>query len=155
VIDAHQHFWQRSGPFDYHWLDEPLLAPINRDFLPDDLAPLLRAAGVDASVIVQTQHDTRENHWALGLADKYSFIAGVVGWVDLASPDCEAQLDGVIGRPKFVGVRHVTHRTTISSSGRTCRAGSACSKGGGCRSTSSSTSDSSDTRPRSPARCPA
>ena len=37
VIDAHQHFWQRSQPFDYGWLDTPALAPIRRDYLPEDL----------------------------------------------------------------------------------------------------------------------
>ena len=35
-------------------------------------------------------------------------IAGVVGWVDLASPDCEPQLLEARRHPKFVGVRHVT-----------------------------------------------
>jgi L-fuconolactonase len=108
VIDSHQHFWQRSQPFDYRWLDAPALAPIRRDFLPADLAPHLRDAGIDRTVVVQTQHNLRENDWALTLADENDFIAGVVGWVDLTSPDCERQLDEYRRRPKFVGVRHIT-----------------------------------------------
>ena len=32
----------------------------------------------------------------------------VVGWIDLASPECEEQLLEFAGHPKFVGVRHVT-----------------------------------------------
>ena len=108
TIDAHHHLWQLSQPFRYQWLDAPALAPIRRDSLPSDLEPQIRAAGVDRTVVVQTQHDTRENHWALGLADAHPFIAGVVGWVDLASPDCERQLLEVKDHPKFVGVRHVT-----------------------------------------------
>jgi L-fuconolactonase len=109
VIDSHQHFWQLSQPFDYKWLDKPEMAPIRRDYLPVDLKPLIRQSGVDRTIVVQTQHDLRENGWALALSDQYDFIAGVVGWVDLASPDCERQLEACRRRPKFVGVRHVTH----------------------------------------------
>ncbi len=108
TVDAHQHFWQLSQPFNYRWLDTLALAPIRRDFLPNDLEPLLHATGIDRTVVVQTQHDTQENHWALALAERYPFIAGVVGWVDLASPECERQLLEVKHHPRFVGVRHVT-----------------------------------------------
>jgi L-fuconolactonase len=108
TIDAHQHFWQLSQPFDYRWLDAPTHVPIRRDYLPDDLEPLIHKAGVDRTVFVQTQHNLEENRWALGLAERHPFIAGVVGWVDLASPDCERQLLEFKDHPKFVGVRHVT-----------------------------------------------
>lgn len=107
-IDAHQHFWQRSLPFDYGWLDAPQHAPISGDFLPADLAPQLQAAGVDKSIFVQTQHNLEENRWALSLAEQHDFLAGVVGWVDLASDQCEAQLLEFKDHPKFVGVRHIT-----------------------------------------------
>jgi len=107
-IDAHQHFWQ-LGRFDYAWLDAPTLEPIRRDFLPADLKPLLDHCGIDRSIFVQTQHNVEENRWVLGLAEEHDFIAGVVGWVDLASDDCERQLLEFKENPKFVGVRHVTH----------------------------------------------
>lgn len=108
TIDAHQHFWQLSQPFNYEWLEVPTHAPIRRDFLPEDLEPLIRASGVDRTVFVQTQHDVGENRWVLDLAVKHDFIVGVVGWVDLASPRCEEQLLEFLDHPKFVGVRHVT-----------------------------------------------
>lgn len=108
MIDAHQHFWQLRQPFNYGWLDNPKLARIRRDYLPEDLKPHLDATGIQASVFVQTQHDVAENRWVLGLAERSDFIAGVVGWVDLASPECEAQLLEFKDHPKFVGVRHVT-----------------------------------------------
>src|SRR5687767_3123769 len=110
VIDSHQHFWQRSlpAPFDYSWLDAPQNAPIRRDYLPADLQPLIRAAGVDRTIFVQTQHHLEENRWALQLAEQHDWIAGVVGWLDLASPQCEDQLLEFKDHPKFVGVRHVT-----------------------------------------------
>jgi L-fuconolactonase len=106
TIDAHQHFWER-GRFKDAWLDRPEHQPISRSFLPKDLAPLLKKCGIDRSVFVQTQHDLAENRWVLGLAEANPWIAGVVGWVDLASPRCEEQVLEFKGRPKFVGVRHV------------------------------------------------
>lgn len=110
TIDAHQHFWRldQPRPFDYAWLDAPAMAPLRRDFLPEHLEPQLCAAGVDRSVLVQTQHHLRENRWALELADRHEFIAGVVGWVDLAGDDCEEQVLRFSEHLKFVGVRHVT-----------------------------------------------
>jgi len=104
IIDAHQHFWQLSKPFNYGWLQ----GPINQDFLPGDLLPHLQNTGVQKTVFVQTQHNLAENRWALGLADQFDFLAGVVGWVDLASPACEDQLLEFRTHPKFVGVRHIT-----------------------------------------------
>jgi L-fuconolactonase len=107
TIDSHQHFWQLSQPFQYGWLDDPALARIKCDFMPEDLEPLLMMSGVDRSIFVQTQHDLAENRWALDLARSNSFLAAVVGWVDLASDDCERQLLEFIDDPRFVGVRHV------------------------------------------------
>lgn len=111
VIDSHQHFWQLNQlpPYDYGWLDAPQHARIKRDYLPDDLAPQMAAAGVDKTIFVQTQHHLQETRWGLGLAERHPFIAGVVGWVDLASPACEDQLLEFKQHSKFVGVRHVTH----------------------------------------------
>ncbi len=106
VIDAHHHFWQ-LGRFGYEWLNEPPVAAIRRDYLPEHLAPLLQSTGVDRSVFVQTQHNVEETRWILSLAAQHDFIAGVVGWVDLQSADCERQLEEFVGNPKFVGVRHV------------------------------------------------
>lgn len=108
TIDAHQHFWKLDLPFDYAWLDAPQNRPIRRDYLPEDLAPLIRDSGVDRTVFVQTQHNIEENRWVLGLAERHEFIAGVVGWVDLASEACERELLEFKDHPKFVGIRHVT-----------------------------------------------
>jgi L-fuconolactonase len=97
-----------SQPFNYQWLDAVENGPIRRDFLPEHLVPHLQATGVDRSIFVQTQHDVRENRWALGLADRHAFVAGVVGWVDLAGESCEEQIVELKDHPKFVGVRHIT-----------------------------------------------
>ncbi len=107
TIDAHHHYWE-LGRFDYSWLDQPELAAIRRSFLPSDLASLIQEAGVDKTIFVQTQHNLEETEWVLGLADQHDFMAGVVGWVDLASEQCEEQLLRLKAHPKFSGIRHVT-----------------------------------------------
>ena len=107
IIDAHQHFWE-LGKFGYEWLDVPEHAPLKRDFVPVHLKPLIDAAGVDKTVLVQTQHDLQETRWFLRMAEEHDWIAGVVGWIDLASPDCEEALAEFKDHPKFVGVRHIT-----------------------------------------------
>ena len=108
-IDAHQHFWDLSRTeFDYSWTDTDTNRPLNNSFLPETLKPHLEKSGVDKCVFVQTQHNVKENDWALGLAEQHDWIAGVVGWVDLASEDCESQLCQFKDHPKFVGIRHVT-----------------------------------------------
>jgi L-fuconolactonase len=108
LIDSHQHFWKLDLPFAYGWLQEEQHSPICRNFLPDDLRPHLAATKVQKTVFVQTQHDLEENRWALQLAEQHDFIAGIVGWVDLASAACERQLSEFVGTSKFVGIRHIT-----------------------------------------------
>ncbi len=109
VVDAHQHFWDRSREeFDYSWQETPEMSAICRDRMPDDLRPLLAASGVDQTILVQTQHHLDENRWALQLADQHDFIAGVVGWVDLQSDDCRRQLEEFQDHSRFVGIRHIT-----------------------------------------------
>src|SRR5690606_38962748 len=106
-IDAHQHYWNYD-PIAHNWMTDQH-APIKRNFMPDDLAPLLAAAGFDGTIVVQARQSLEETEWLLELADRYPFIKGVVGWVDLCSPDIEAQLARYAGHPKLRGVRHVLH----------------------------------------------
>ena len=103
MIDSHQHFWQ-VGRFDYPWMTSDL-GVLYRDYLPDELSPILGSNGVEKTVVVQASNSVAESRWLLNLADENSFIAGVVGWVDLMNPD--AQLVELTAHPKFKGVRHL------------------------------------------------
>jgi len=104
-IDAHQHFWMYS-PAEYGWINDEM-ADLKRDFLPKDLKPLLVENGFQGSIAVQARQDLDETRWLLELADQNEFVKGVVGWVDLCSPDLPAELERFALSPKFVGVRHV------------------------------------------------
>lgn len=113
IIDAHQHFWDPDDG-DYSWVTGPFL-PIRRVFTPDDLRPELAVAGVSATVLVQTWSSEEETRRFLALADVTDFIAGVVGWVDLTSPDVAERLDGLTSGPggRFLkGIRHQVHDET-------------------------------------------
>ena len=105
-IDSHQHFW-RPARGDYAWLraDVPTLAPLMRDFLPEHLAPLLQAHGVEQTVLVQAADSEAETGFMLELATAHDVVGGVVGWVDLASPRAVASLERMTRHPKFKGVR--------------------------------------------------
>lgn len=105
IVDSHQHFW-RVGLFDYPWMS-PEVEVLHRDYLPADLEPLIEQCGVARTVLVQASNSVEETRWLLGLAEAHPFIAGVVGWVDLASRDVGRQLDELAAHPKFKGVRHL------------------------------------------------
>lgn len=105
IIDSHQHFWQ-VGRFDYPWMSSDL-GVLYRDYLPGDLAPMLERNGVKQTVLVQASNSVAESRWLLDLADANSFIAGVVGWVDLMSVEIDAPLDELCAHTKFKGVRHL------------------------------------------------
>ncbi len=104
--DAHQHFWQLARG-DYAWLsvDDPGVAPLVRDFMPDALAPLLRAHGVTRTVLVQAAETVAETEFMLTLAAAHEFAAGVVGWVDLAGADAASMLARLAENDRLKGVR--------------------------------------------------
>jgi L-fuconolactonase len=106
-IDAHQHFWDvESGR--YAW-PTPADGPIYRTFGPADLEPQIRAAGIDATVLVQTVDTLEDTDSMLARADRYPFIGAVVGWVPLrGARAAEAALDAR-EHPKLRGIRHLVH----------------------------------------------
>jgi len=104
-VDAHQHFW-RYAPRDYPWMGDGMDV-LRRDRLPEDLAPLLQAAGLDACIAVQARADEAENTFLLDLAQQHAIIAAVVGWVDLFAAHAEERLAHWRAHPRFAGVRHL------------------------------------------------
>jgi L-fuconolactonase len=102
-IDAHQHFWALERG-DYGWLT-PELDVIYRDFTPEDLAPLIKAAAIDGTVLVQAAPTVAETEFMLSLADQTPFIKGVVGWVDFESTDATAQIGDLSAHTALVGLR--------------------------------------------------
>jgi L-fuconolactonase len=107
IVDTHHHFWDPARA-DYPFLTDDLAA-IRRSFGPADLAPLLGAAGIDATILVQTRSSLEESKEFLATAAATPFIRGVVGWVDLRDPavgETIAQLRAGPGGDRLVGIRH-------------------------------------------------
>jgi len=107
VIDTHVHFW-KYAPRTHAWIG-PHMRALQRDFLPADLKPLMRASGVEGCIVVQALHSDEETRWLLELADAHPWIAGVVGWVDLRARDLRARLERLARHKKLVGIRHLAH----------------------------------------------
>ncbi|MEU7583239.1 amidohydrolase family protein [Streptomyces sp. NPDC041068] len=108
LVDAHHHVWDLSVR-DQEWITGDALAPIRRDFSLADLAPEARAAGVTATVLVQTVTVAEETPEFLALAADSDLVAGVVGWLDLTRPDVAdtlAALRELPGGRHLVGIRH-------------------------------------------------
>ena len=82
-------------------------SPLATDYGPADLAPLIKAAGIDYTVVVQAVSSPDEARWLLELADQNDFIAGIVGWVDLTDPEVGYTLDELQRSKYFKGVRHI------------------------------------------------
>lgn len=102
-IDAHQHFWSLARG-DYGWLT-PDLPILYRDFLPADLAPLLKEHGIDGTIAVQAAPSIEETEYLLALAETVPWIRGVVGWIDFESNDAVEQIARLARHSKLVGLR--------------------------------------------------
>ncbi len=102
-IDSHQHFWlmeRRQGQWP-----PPELAAIRHDFLPPDLEPHLKAAGVDGTVVVQSLPEVDDTLFLLDLAAKNDFILGVVGWVDMKAANAPEMIAMLAKHEKLKGIR--------------------------------------------------
>jgi L-fuconolactonase len=70
-IDSHQHFWHYS-PIEHAWMSDEM-GLLKRDFLPEDLDPLLKSIGLDGCIAVQARQTLEETR-LLELAEKQTCI---------------------------------------------------------------------------------
>ena len=105
TIDAHVHLWRLSRGDNVALT--PAMTPIYRDREPADLKPLIDAAGVGRVVVVQAAETLAETLFTIGLARKFAWIAGVVAWVELASPSVEEEVRALAWNSVVKGVRPV------------------------------------------------
>jgi L-fuconolactonase len=104
LVDAHHHLWDPARA-SYPWLTAEL-GPINRAFAFDELAPLLAAAGIDRTVLVQSADNHDDTDHMLQVADRHSEIGAVVAWLPLDRPaEAATRLEALQAHPAFRGVR--------------------------------------------------
>lgn len=101
TLDGHCHFWSLSRG-DYDWLQGQggPLEPLRRDFLPTDYPD-----PQPSLIVVQAAPSLAETDFLLNLARGNAQIAGVVGWVDLASDTAAGTIAKLAQDPRFKGVR--------------------------------------------------
>ncbi|WP_310559675.1 amidohydrolase family protein [Flavobacterium sp.] len=104
-IDSHQHFWKYNLAKDA-WITDDMKV-IQRDFLPEDLEPLLKENQIDGCIAVQADQSEEETLFLLELAKDNDFIKGVVGWIDLRSSELKSRLDYFSKFKKLKGFRHI------------------------------------------------
>lgn len=105
TIDAHQHFW-KYDPVRHSWIGDDM-AVIKRDFLPTDLEKVYAANDIAGCVAVQADQSEAETTFLLELAATYTFVKGVVGWVDLRAENLSDRLAHFSQSPRLCGFRHV------------------------------------------------
>ena len=108
AVDGCQRFWDPSARA-YDLLSGGQ-SGLDRLFLPEHLAPLLEASGIERTILVQAHSSDEESDWLLEVADGAPFVAGVVAWLDLASPHAPARLKRLARHPKLKGVRYDLER---------------------------------------------
>lgn len=106
-IDSHQHYWN-PDLIPYPWMP-PAPSLLRRNYLPEDLEPILKLNQFDGSVVVQAAQVPAEATWLLNLASQHKSILGVVAWADLKDPKLGLTLDQLQKHPKFSGIRHIVH----------------------------------------------
>jgi L-fuconolactonase len=104
-IDSHQHFWKYEESMS-DWITADM-AVLRRDFMPEDLEPILKESDIDGCVAVQVNQSHEENLFQLDNADNNDFIKGVIGWVDLQAANIVEQLEELGRHAMLKGFRHI------------------------------------------------
>ena len=105
IIDTHQHFWNYD-PKTHDWINEDMKV-IRKDFLPADLAPILKENNIEGCIAVQADQTDTETQILIREADQNSFIKGVVGWVNLKDKEIEEKLEEYSNETNLKGFRHI------------------------------------------------
>lgn len=104
-IDAHQHFWNYDAE-THGWITEEMKT-LRRDFMPEDLKKRLDEENMAGCVAVQADQSEEETRFLLNLEATYSFIKGVVGWLDIRADNFHKKLEQYSQYPALKGLRHI------------------------------------------------
>ena len=105
IIDTHQHFWNYN-PKTQEWINENMKV-IRKNFLPEDIAPLLKENKVEGCIAVQADQSIAETNFLIQAAKNNTFIKGVVGWIDLKDKEIEQNLEFYKKENIVKGFRHI------------------------------------------------
>jgi L-fuconolactonase len=97
-IDSHHHLWDLSIR-PQEWMVGEGMDPVRRNFDTDDLRSAIAGTDIERTILVHatTTHD--ETYELLALADIDPTIIGVVGWLQIDSPDAIAECEKYLQAP--------------------------------------------------------
>ena len=109
TVDSHHHFWNPER-IPQPWMTDEH-ASIARRFEPPDLEPLVRAAGVTRTVLVQSAARDDDTDYMFELADDVPWVGAVIAWCRLDDPArARKRLAELSDKPKLRGIRHLIHQ---------------------------------------------
>lgn len=104
AIDSHVHFWHYDKK-RYSWINSQMKY-LHQDYLPKHLELTLKRNNINGVIAVQADQTEVETLFLVELSKTYSFIKGVVGWVDLADKNIHNRLQYFSQFPVIKGWRH-------------------------------------------------
>lgn len=105
VVDTHIHLYDTSRPEGVPWPPESDTV-LYRPVLPPDFAKVCDENGISATVIVEASNLLADNQWILDLVkDEPGRYIGLVGSLEIGTPDFASNLKQLSADPRFVGIR--------------------------------------------------
>jgi len=105
IVDTHIHLYDTTRDGGVPWPPESDTV-LYRPVLPPDWARVCDENGITATVIVEASTLLADNQWVLDLVkDEPERYIGLVGSLELGTPDFAANLKALSADPRFVGIR--------------------------------------------------
>lgn len=105
IIDTHVHLFDPTRPQGVPW-PPPTNTVLYKPALPERLRAIAEPLGVVGAIKVEASPWIEDNQWVLDVAEKDSFMVGVVGFLELGKPEFGEQLDRFRKHPLFLGIRY-------------------------------------------------
>lgn len=105
MIDTHVHFWTYNKVKDA-WITDDMRI-LQKDFLPQNLFPVLKENNIKGAIAVQADQSENENEFLIALSETNPFIKGIVAWVDFQNKNIENRLLYYSKFPIVKGFRHI------------------------------------------------
>lgn len=113
IVDTHIHFYQVTAPGGIPW-PAPKQKLIYRDVVPSEYKEVAKKHGITGAVIVEANPTVKENHRILDLVKGDKLYRGLVGNVEIGTPDFEANIDKLAKDKRFVGIRGFLWAPTLT-----------------------------------------
>ncbi|MFC1762808.1 amidohydrolase family protein [Planctomycetota bacterium] len=103
IVDTHIHFFEVTREGGVPW--PPKGKTLYRDTLPADYKEVAEPLGIISSGIVEASNLHRDNLWVADLIEGDDYFPFFVARLPIGAPEFLSQLDELMAREKFVGIR--------------------------------------------------